>query len=93
MSDKATFTLPEQMDIAHVESIKDRMDKTLEKKVSIIEVKAEKVERMDSAGMQLLLSFRMAIIDSGKEMTLVKPSDDLLAAAELLGTTELLELE
>ncbi len=93
MSDKATFTLPEQFDITQVESVKDRMDKTLEKEVSTFEVKAEKVERMDSAGMQLLLSFRAAIIDSGKAMILLKPSDDFLAAAELLGTSELLELK
>lgn len=93
MSDKATFTLPEQMDIAQVESVRDRMNKTLEKEVSIIEVKAEKVERIDSVGMQLLLSFKAAIIESGKEMTLMKPSDDLLTAAELLGTTGLLKLE
>ncbi len=93
MSDKATFTLPVQLDIAQVESVKDKMDKTLEKEVSTIEVKAEKVERMDSAGMQLLLSFRATIIESGRKMTLVKPSDDLMAAAELLGTSELLELK
>ncbi|MCP4413604.1 MAG: STAS domain-containing protein [Gammaproteobacteria bacterium] len=92
MSDKATFTLPEQLDIAQVESVKDRMDKTLEKEVSKIEVKAEKVERMDSAGMQLLLSFRATIIESDREMILLKPSEGLLAVAELLGTSELLEL-
>ncbi len=92
MSDKTTLSLPEQLDIGQVESIRVRMNKTLAKDAANIEVKTEKVDHVDSAGMQLLLSFRAAAINSGKAVTLIKPSDEFLAAAELLGTSELLEL-
>ncbi len=92
MSDKTTLTLPEQLDIAQVASLKDRMDKALAKEVSIFELTAEKIERVDSAGMQLLLSFKNAVQEANKEFKLLKPSDEFLAAADLLGSTELLGL-
>ena len=92
MSDKTTLTLPEQLDIAQVESLKDRMDKALAKEVSTFELNAEKIERVDSAGIQLLLSFKVAVQEAGKEFKLLKPSDEFIAAADLLGSTELLEL-
>jgi len=92
MSDKTILTLPDQLDIGQIESIQDRMNKTLAKEAQQVEVKADSVERVDSAGMQLLLSFKKAIISSGKTINLIKPSDELLAAADLLGATELLEL-
>ncbi|MCP3674946.1 MAG: STAS domain-containing protein [Gammaproteobacteria bacterium] len=92
MSDKTTLTLPEQLDIAQVVSLKDRMDKALAKEVSVFELIAEKIERVDSAGMQLLLSFKNAVQEANKEFKLLKPSDEFLTAADLLGSTELLEL-
>ena len=92
MSDKTTLTLPEQLDIAQVDSLKDRMDKALAKEVSIVELSADKIERVDSAGIQLLLSFKNAVQEADKEFKLLKPSDEFLAAADLLGSTELLEL-
>jgi len=93
MSAKTTITLPEKLDISQVDSIKDRMDKTLSKDATQVEVNADKVERIDSAGIQLLLSFIAAVKEAGKEVHLLKPSDELLAAAEMLGTTELLGLQ
>ena len=91
MSDKTTLTLPERLDIAQADSVKDRMNKALAKDASIVEIKADKVERVDSAGIQLLLSFKAAVLENDKEIILLKPSDELLAAAELLGSTELLD--
>ena len=92
MSDKTTLSLPEQLDISQVDSLKDRMDKALAKDVSIFELSADKTERVDSAGIQLLLSFKNAVQEANKEFKLLKPSDEFLAAADLLGATELLEL-
>jgi len=92
MSDKTTLTLPEQLDITQVDSIKDRMNVTLEKDASKVEVKADKVERLDSAGIQLLLSFKAAVEGAEKEFVLLKPSDEFLAGAALLGTTEIFKI-
>lgn len=91
MTQKTTLTLPERLDITQADSIRDRMEKALAKQASKIEMKADKVERADSAGIQLLLSFIAAARDANMEMILLKPSDELLAAVELLGSTELLE--
>ena len=93
MSKKTTITLPEQLDISQGVSIRDKMDKTLDKDANSIEIKADKVERADSAGIQLLLSFQAAAMAKNKEVTLLKPSDELLAAVKLLGATELLGIQ
>lgn len=92
MSDKTTLTLPVQLDIAHVETLKDKMDKAFMKEVSIFELNANKIERVDSAGIQLLLSFKVTIKEAGKEFKLVKPTEEFIRAVDLLGATELLGL-
>lgn len=92
MSDKTTITLPAQLDLAHVESLNERLDQALVKEVSIFELNANKIERVDSAGIQLLLSFIVVVKESGKEFMLVKQSDEFIRSVELLGATELLEL-
>ncbi len=93
MSDKTTLTLPEEFDIGQVESIKEKMDKALAKEINLVEIKADKVIRTDSAAIQLLLSFKNVIVSSNRTIVLVKPSKAMLAAATLLGATELLEFE
>ena len=93
MSKKSTLSLPERLDISEAVSLKERMDKALDKDSTVLDVKADKVERVDSAGVQLLLSFRAAAIEAGKEVSLSNPTDEFLAAVELLGAMELLELK
>jgi len=90
MSKKSTLSLPNRLDISEVVSLKDRMDKALEKDSTVVDVKADKVQRLDSAGLQLLLSFKAAVINADKVMSLSNPTDEFLAAVELLGATELL---
>ena len=90
MSKKTTLTLPERVDISQGDVLQAKMDKLLAKDVSKIELKADKVERADSAGIQLLLSFQIAATAAGREVIILKPSEELLNAAELLGTTGLL---
>lgn len=92
MSKKSTLTLPERLDISQTDALMNKMEKVLSKDSLKIELKAEKVERADSAGIQLLLSFQMAAIDMGKEVSVLNPSEDFLAAADLLGARELLKV-
>ncbi|MFT5519874.1 MAG: anti-anti-sigma regulatory factor [Enterobacterales bacterium] len=92
MSKKCTLSLPERLDISEAVSLKERMDKALDKDSTVLDVKADKVGRVDSAGVQLLLSFKAAAIEAGKEVNLSNPTDEFLAAVELLGAMELLEL-
>ncbi|PCJ50000.1 MAG: hypothetical protein COA74_04215 [Gammaproteobacteria bacterium] len=91
MSKRSTLSLPERLDISEAESLRERMNKALEKDAEAYDIKADKVTRADSAGLQLLLSFSGAVSKLGKEMKITHPSDEFLAAAELLGVTELLD--
>lgn len=93
MSKKTTITLPEKLDISQGVSIRDKMDATLNKDADNIEIKADKVEHADSAGIQLLLSFHAAAVAKNKQITLLKPSEAFLAAANLLGANELLGIQ
>lgn len=93
MSKKTTISLPEHFNISQGASMRDKMDKTLDKDADTIEIKADKVERADSAGIQLLLSFRATAVANNKKVTFSKPSEELLAAVKLLGASELLGLQ
>ena len=93
MSNKSTLSLPQRLDINEASSLKDRMNKALEKDATTFDVKADSVEHVDSAGMQLLISFKNAVNSSGKKMNLTNPSDNFKTEIELLGATELLALD
>ena len=93
MSKKVTLSLPERLGINEAESLKERMVKALDKESTILDIKADKVEHLDSAGLQLLLSYKTAVSNAGKEMSLSNPTAEFLAAVELLGALELLELK
>ena len=93
MSKKSTLSLPERLDISEADSLKERMDKALDKDSTVLDIKADKVERLDSAGLQLLLSYKTAVSNAGKKMSFSNPTAEFLAAVKLLGATELLELK
>lgn len=87
---KTTVTLPEKFDISGVESIKGRLQKALEKDASTVEINASAVEAMDSAGLQILISFDGFARKQGKEVKIIKVTDAFKTATELLGTKDVL---
>ncbi len=90
---KTTITLPEKFDISAVNGLKSRMEKALEKDVSMIEIGAQNVEVLDSAAVQLLLSFQKQVHSEGREVRFIKASEKMVSGTELLGATQLLSLE
>ncbi len=91
MSDKTTVSLGNALDIMHAAGIKERLSSALEKKPHIVLI-SDKVERADTAGLQLIYSFKQIVEARQKQMSWKKPSDALLQASDLLGLTEALGL-
>lgn len=80
------------MDITHAESFKEKLSKAVERS-NVVELKADKVERADTAGLQILVSLNRELRRRGGKIVWKNPSDDLLAVIKILGLAPYLELE
>ncbi|UTA47656.1 STAS domain-containing protein [Simiduia sp. 21SJ11W-1] len=84
MASKTSFSLGKHLDISAVNNLQERMLKALEKSGDV-NLKAGSVERVDSAGLQLVLCFRRELQRSGSDIFWQKPSEKVLTTAALLG--------
>jgi ABC-type transporter Mla MlaB component len=91
MATKTSFSCGEALDIAHVASLQTRLEKSLQKS-SILELKAEAVEKVDTAGLQLIISIKKEVQTSGGNIIWRKPSEKLLTSAKSLGLSDHLGL-
>lgn len=91
MSDKTTFTCAEAIDISHAQSIHDRLLKSMHKSLTI-EVKADRVVKADTAGLQVFVSLINEVQSLGGKVIWRKPSAALLQSAALMGVTDALGL-
>ena len=91
MSEKTTVSLGAALDIMHVSSLKERLLSALSKKSHIVLI-SDKVERADTAGLQLIYAFKQEIDKQSKQMSWQKPTDTLIAASRNLGLDEQLGL-
>lgn len=78
-------------DISTAEQLKDELEEALQQSDAIILV-AEEVERADGAALQLLTAFVRKIEDAHRELTWESPSEQFIAAANILGLKETLQL-
>ncbi len=91
MPTKTTFSCGEALDIVHVGPLRDRLRKALEKSYTI-ELKADKVEKADTAGLQLFVILAKTVKQHNGSLIWKKPSDALLATAKSLGLHDQLHL-
>ncbi len=91
MATKTTFSCGEALDIAQAGGLYSRLQKSLQKS-STIELKAEGVQKVDTAGLQLMLSLSNEVKKCGGELIWKSPSPVLLGAAKLLGLDKKLGL-
>lgn len=91
MSEKTTVSLGTALDIMHSASLKERLTSALSKKPHIVLI-SDKVERADTAGLQLIYAFKQEIEQQNKQMSWQKPSDILIEASRLLGLDQHLGL-
>lgn len=90
--EKTTVSLGTALDIAHVAGLKDRLAAALEKDKPLICINVEKLERVDTAGLQLVYAFSKTVETQGKTISWIKPSDKFLTACENSGMNEYLTL-
>ena len=91
MADKTTFSCGEALDISHAAALYARFEKSLQKS-SIIELKAETIQKVDTAGLQLIVSIKKEVETLGGNIIWKKPSQQLLSAAQALGLSSALGL-
>jgi anti-anti-sigma factor len=91
MTTKTTFSCGEALDIVHAIALHNRLQKSLSKS-STIELKADKVEKADTAGLQLMLSLSQEVQKTSGELIWKNPSPALIKAAHLLGLDKPLNL-
>lgn len=84
MASKTTFFCGQALDIAHSAALYKRLQKSLQKS-STIEIKAGKVQKADTAGLQLVLSLAKEVRKTGEDLIWKKPSKVLINAAQRLG--------
>ena len=84
MSSKTTFSCGNSLDITHVSALYHRLERSLQKS-NVIELKAEGVEKVDTAGLQLMISVKNEVEASSGSIRWKKPSEKLINAAKSLG--------
>lgn len=89
---RTRFSCGKSLDIASVQQLKPRLAKSLARGSSI-ELKADQVEKADTAGLQLLLAVSHQAAAQGGRIIWKKPTEKLLEAARLLGLSSELGLE
>ena len=91
MSKITTVSLGNALDIMHVANIKERLLASLKKKSRIVLI-ADKVEKVDTAGLQLIYAFKLEVETHNKHLAWQKPSTILKNACHSLGMSEALNI-
>jgi anti-anti-sigma regulatory factor len=86
MAKKTTVSLGVALDIMHVSALKNRLASAMAKGLPVVLI-SDKVEKADSAGLQLMYSFKQKMKQKQLDLIWKKPSESLLQACELLGMT------
>lgn len=92
MTSKTSFSCGECVDIVNVSSLYQRLQKSLQKS-STIELKADKVTKADTAGLQLFAALAQEVASKGGKVIWKNPSEALLSTAQQLGLTAILMLD
>ena len=91
MAKKTTVSLGHALDIQNASALKSRLENALSKSLPVVLV-SDKVEKADTAGLQLIYSFIKEVENQGRDVSWQKPSDSLIQASETLGLSEKLYL-
>lgn len=92
MVKKTSVRLGNALDIMHAAQLKTRLETCLAKNKPVVLI-SDKVERADTAGLQLIYAFIQAVESAGHSVSWQKPSDPLRQIAETLGMEQHLNLQ
>lgn len=88
------FRLPEDLTISHVQSLQDKLESAIgDDAYDALEIEADGVQKVDTAGLQVLLVLANAARERHIKLSWVKPSENLCAAASTLGLESALNME
>lgn len=82
-----SLTLPSELRIQHAASLQQRLLQALEG-TGVLRLRAAAVERVDAAGLQLLLAARLEAERRGRDMVLEAPATVLSEGLRQLGLGE-----
>ncbi len=85
MTKKSSVSCGKFLDIAHVADIKKRVAAAFDKNPEVLSLTADQIERVDSAGLQLMISTMNQCARKNIEFKLVKASEVFLNTRDLLG--------
>ncbi len=92
VEEDAKITLDATLNIQNVSKLYEQMRVQLEGKERI-EIDASSVSSVDTATLQLLVVLKQTAIKLHKEVIIDFPSDNFIEAADLLGLSEMLEVD
>lgn len=88
---ESNITLDENIEISSIKKLYAKLEKCANRKVNV-NLHANKVAVLDTAGIQMLASFVTQINQNGNSITWHEPSQQLLTFSEYAGLTKELEL-
>ncbi|WP_036300340.1 STAS domain-containing protein [Methylomarinum vadi] len=91
-SEDQAIVLEPVLTIQHVGELYQKLQAVLESQDKI-ELDASEVTSIDTAVLQLLIALKKTAVGSGKDVTIDFPSEKFIEAADLLGVSEMLEVE
>lgn len=91
MSKKTTVSLGTALDIMHAKSLKTRLAAAIAKNIPVVLV-SNKVEKADTAGLQLIYAFIKNVEMQGNTVSWKNPSDMLYQACKILGMSHAVKL-
>ncbi len=78
--------------IQNVMELQQKLRALLSSDKNIIDIDASGVTHVDTASLQLLIVFKKAVVNQGKELNIDFPSENFIESCELLGISEILGL-
>ncbi len=92
MTETSTFDLPATMTISSVEALHEAMEPIVLQGCDVV-VNGQAVEKIDTAGLQLVLAFKTAMTRQNVNFSWSACSDLLRESAQQLGLSQALTLE
>ena len=88
-----SLAIDEDINISTVDTLREEINKEMEGGYELFELNLESVEKIDIAGIQLLLAFRNELIRKGKELKLLVMSPSVTKHMNDYGVIELFSVE
>jgi len=91
MTTSVDFNLPENLTIANIQGLHEALEALVERRdCDTVILRGEKVQRADTAGLQLLVAFVNASRERQIKISWDHPSEKLCGVAELLGVEKMI---